>query len=116
MKTSKNAIVERTAHSTATISADHDPVLERTDGSGVSTRLGEPMEPVATSNGPAIAVIAGLDELERSALQDVDLRRQGLNSSHLKKLGIAGFLFFTLKGMLWLVAGYAAIKANGCVS
>ncbi len=36
-------------------------------------------------------------------------------SAFLKKAGIAGFAFFTLKGILWLVAGFAAFKANGCV-
>lgn len=36
--------------------------------------------------------------------------------SLMKRLGLAGFVFFTVKGMLWLVVGYVAMMANGCTS
>lgn len=36
--------------------------------------------------------------------------------SLMKRVGIAGFVFFLVKGMLWLVVGYAAMMANGCTS
>ncbi len=34
-------------------------------------------------------------------------------SSMLKKFGMAGFLFFLIKGVFWLVAGITAVGAGG---
>lgn len=32
----------------------------------------------------------------------------------LKRLGIAGFLFFLIKGILWLTVGAAVLRYFGC--
>lgn len=32
------------------------------------------------------------------------------NKSWLRKVGLAGFLFFLLKGIAWLVVGYLVLK------
>jgi len=32
------------------------------------------------------------------------------NKTWLRKIGLAGFLFFLLKGIMWLVIGYAILK------
>ena len=32
----------------------------------------------------------------------------------LKRLGVAGFLFFLIKGILWLTVGAAVIRYLGC--
>ena len=42
-------------------------------------------------------------------------QRFGSVSSRWRKLGMVGFLFFAVKGILWLGAGYAALSANGCM-
>jgi len=34
----------------------------------------------------------------------------------LKRLGVAGFLFFLIKGILWLVVGGALLRYVGCES
>jgi hypothetical protein len=39
--------------------------------------------------------------------------RKGL-MKWLKRLGIAGFLFFLIKGILWLTVGAAVIRYLGC--
>ncbi len=33
-----------------------------------------------------------------------------------KRLGVAGFLFFLIKGILWLTVGAAVLKYLGCKS
>ncbi len=35
-------------------------------------------------------------------------------NSKLKKLGLAGFLFFTIKGLLWLAVPAVVIAYKGC--
>jgi hypothetical protein len=32
----------------------------------------------------------------------------------LKRLGVAGFIFFLVKGILWLTVGAALLRAIGC--
>ena len=34
--------------------------------------------------------------------------------SWLKKLGVAGFMFFLIKGLLWIVAFYGGFRLLGC--
>ncbi len=34
----------------------------------------------------------------------------------IKRLGVAGFLFFLIKGILWLTVGAAILKYAGCES
>ncbi len=32
----------------------------------------------------------------------------------LKKLGVAGFLFFLIKGLMWIAVGYFGVRLTGC--
>ena len=34
----------------------------------------------------------------------------------LKKLGVAGFLFFLIKGLMWIAAFYFGLRFTGCES
>jgi len=34
--------------------------------------------------------------------------------SWLKKIGVAGFLFFLIKGLLWVAAFYYGLRITGC--
>lgn len=32
----------------------------------------------------------------------------------LKKLGVAGFLFFLIKGLMWIAVAYFGLRFTGC--
>jgi len=107
----KTALFEESPASAARKTAGHDLEAERTDLPGASVDLGEEQVPIGPSDGLAVGTQHRPGESGQSATTG-----RCSKSSLLRKLGFAGFLFFTLKGMLWLVAGYAAVKANGCAS
>lgn len=50
---------------------------------------------------------------ENKPLKQTSDNKKGF-TTWLKRLGIAGFLFFLIKGILWLTVGAAVLKYFGC--
>ncbi|GJM26421.1 MAG: hypothetical protein DHS20C16_28360 [Phycisphaerae bacterium] len=111
MKPAKTAFVEELGPSTVRPAGSCDLADEKFKAQTFSPQRDDQPTLAAEGGGPSIeATEVAADAMGHGAAGRTS------KSTLVKKLGIAGFLFFTLKGMLWLVAGYAAVKANGCTA
>jgi len=46
--------------------------------------------------------------------QDTELKPKKGFAKWLKRLGLAGFLFFLIKGLIWIAVFYGGLKLLGC--